>query len=189
MFRESPGEAAKGHHASGLQLRNYRRQIRCTGLRASLESLAAGAVVLRRECRSFASVAAELHAAGLRCRKSRLRPSRDHLPLCLGNHGHDMNHQLVRFRHIGGDEAHAGLLEPCQKVDVTGEPIELGDNELRPVEPTGRDCPRELRTIIARAAFDFRELGGDRRCMTLEEIRDCCALRFETQSRRALPLC
>jgi hypothetical protein len=48
-------------------------------------------------------------------------------------------------------------------VSVTGEPIQLGDHELRAVEAARFDGVRELRAIVvALAALNLGELGRDR---------------------------
>ena len=90
---------------------------------------------------------AKLYATRLRSGEGFLGALGDHLALSLGDDGHDVDRQLVRFRHVGSYEVDASLLQTGEEVNVTGQSIELGDDQRRRGAPRMGDRLRKLRTI------------------------------------------
>jgi hypothetical protein len=79
---------------------------------------------------------AQLNAPGLGGRQRGLGPLGDHPPLGLRYRSHYRDDHLVRLWHIDRDELHARIVQPGQEMRVTGEAVELGDDECCLPTPT-----------------------------------------------------
>ena len=62
---------------------------------------------------------------------------RNHLPIGLGNCGQDMNGESIGHGHVGRDEVRAQFHQIRDVMDVTGQAIELCDEESRLLFPAG----------------------------------------------------
>src|ERR1700733_5361436 len=109
-------------------------------------SLATVSAVLSR--RNVAAETAELLTARLRGGERGLSPGRYHLSFGLRDNRHDTHDHFVRLRHVGGNELDASSLQSDQEVSVTRQPVELRNDELRPVSAAERQRLGELRPII-----------------------------------------
>ena len=83
------------------------------------------------------TITAELYAAPLCSRQRFLGPLRDHPPLFLGDHCHDPAPSADWRRHVGCNEVDASLLQTEQEMGITAQTIDLRDDELRAIDPTG----------------------------------------------------
>jgi hypothetical protein len=73
----------------------------------------------------------------------------------LRHGGQDVDSQLVGEWHVHGHKFDAGLHERRDEGQVTGQAVELGDNELGLVSFAGRQSSRELRALVVLAALNL----------------------------------
>jgi hypothetical protein len=166
--------------AGGLNLVNDRQDVgrksRCIGHMGGAHSLH----------RASGVGGAQLRSASLGGRQGRLGPLRNGFPLVLGNGGEDVDRELVREGHVGGDELHARLHQLRGEGDVAGEPVELGDDQLGPELLAGGERGGELRPVAALAGLDLDELVRERPFPAVEVVGDGLALRLQPEPGRAL---
>jgi hypothetical protein len=65
------------------------------------------------------------------------------------------------MRKIDSHEVHPRLHERGNERDITGKPVELGDDQLCPVNPTKLESFRKPGTIGSLSAFDLRHLRDE----------------------------
>src|SRR5207302_543081 len=85
-------------------------------------------------------------------------PLRNHPGFVFSHRCKDMNGKAVRLREIDGLEFDPGVHEVRNEGDVTGQPIELGNDQGGFMNAASRQSFGELRSIATTAAFDLREL-------------------------------
>jgi diguanylate cyclase (GGDEF)-like protein len=141
----------------------------------------------RGDLADVAAIASELHAPGLGSGQSGLRAGADHVALGLRDDRHDADDHFVRLRHVGGDEADTGLLQPEQEVGVAGEPIELGDNQRGAVHSAETESLGELRAVVVTLpALDLLDLGDELPVAAVEIVLDGLALCLDAETAAAL---
>ena len=96
--------------------------------------------------------AAELHSARPGRAQPRLGAFRDHPALLLRHRSIDIDHESIDARHIARHEIDLALHQTANEMNIAREPIELDNDELRPVLLTGSNCFRQFGSIRAFAA-------------------------------------
>jgi hypothetical protein len=70
-----------------------------------------------------------------------------------------MDGKPIGLRKIDGFKFDARLQEIGDEGDISGEPVQFGNDQGGPMETAGGKCLRKLRTIIFTSAFDFGVFG------------------------------
>ena len=83
------------------------------------------------------------------------------LALVLGNGGEQVDGELVGLGHVGCNEVHAAFHQAGNEMDVAGEPVELGDDELGFLAATCVERRGELGPVVALARLNLGELGDE----------------------------
>jgi len=96
-----------------------------------------------------ALIVAKLLAVGLGGRERGLGAGRDRIALVLGASGEDMNRKLRGRRVVAANKVDLAVHQHCNERQVAAEPIELGDDELRPVLLAGGQRLFQLGPIVA----------------------------------------
>jgi hypothetical protein len=78
--------------------------------------------------------------------------------LMLGHRRQDVQ-RLVGMRIIDRNELKTGIHERCDKGQVSGQPIQLGNDQFGLVFAAGIERPRQFWPVGPLAAFDFDEFG------------------------------
>ena len=73
-----------------------------------------------------------------------------------------MQRQLVCVWVIDRNELNTGIHECCDKGQISGQPIQLGDDQFGLVLATGIESPGQFRPVSPLAAFDFDEFAKAR---------------------------
>jgi hypothetical protein len=125
------------------------------------------------------AVAAELDAASARRGQRGLGPLGNHLGLVLGDGRENVDRQSVRLRKIDGHEIDFAFHEAADEMHIASKTVELGNDELRPVQPARRERRSELRPVRALSGFNLREFADDLPVASVQVIADrlCCASR------------
>lgn len=76
---------------------------------------------------------AELHAAGLGDRERLPGAPGDRLALLLGHECHDPHREIIGFRHVAGEQAHATVPECQQEGGIARESVKLAMTRVAPV--------------------------------------------------------
>src|SRR5207302_8663122 len=105
----------------------------------------------------------------------------------LSDSSHDVDRQLVRFRHIRRHEASAAVLELGEKGEVAAEPVQLCNDQGRAGELASGERLFELRAIVVLAGLDFDKLRQQLPRTAVEEISHGFALRVQAEAAPALP--
>jgi hypothetical protein len=71
----------------------------------------------------------------------------------LGDCGKNVYRETIGLGKVNGNEFNSGLHERRNEVDVTGEPINLGDNEDGAMQSAESEGVCDRRTIISLAAL------------------------------------
>jgi hypothetical protein len=104
----------------------------------------------------------------------------------LGDCGQVMDGEPVRLWKVRGYEIHTRLHQARNEVDVTSEPIELGDDELCSAEPARRERCGKLRPIRPLAGLNLREFGDDAPIAAVKVVANGLLLRFQAEPGTAL---
>ena len=100
----------------------------------------------------------------------------------------DVNGELVGKRHVGGYELHAGFHQGRYEGEISGEPIQLCDNQARLVLPAGFNRHPQLWPIGFLAALDLGELADQLPSPAFEVVGDGLPLRLQPEAALALPV-
>jgi hypothetical protein len=157
----------------------------CAAFRRTFEPSQATLLSHRRQ---IAPVAAKFHAPGLRGLQRFLGPLRDHLPLRLGDQGHDAHDHLVGLGHVGGNKPDAGLLRPEKAMRVAAQPVQLGDDQGGVVKATSGQSLRQLRPVVISPALHLDVLGDQPPRAAVEIVEDGLALRLQSEAGGSLPI-
>ena len=103
-------------------------------------------------------------------------------PFVLGQDGHNPDCEPAGVGHVGGDELDVGLLETEQEMRVAAEPVELGDDQRRPIEPARGHRLFEFGPVRPLAAFDFGMFRDHLPVAAVEVIRDGLPLGVEAET-------
>jgi hypothetical protein len=105
----------------------------------------------------------------------------------LGDSGEDVDRQPVRLREVGRHELNARLHQPRDESDVSGEPIQLCDQQGRAMRAAKSKGALELGPVTAAPALDLEDLGDDT-AATSEVALDRRALSFQAETRPPLSI-
>ena len=112
------------------------------------------------------------------------------LPLCRvalssrrGDGNQDVHRQPIGLRKIDRDEVGAALHQVRDEGDVAGQPIHLGDHELRGVKPAHAQGFLELWPVVALPALDLHELGDEGPGSPVQVVLDRLPLDLNASSR------
>jgi hypothetical protein len=103
----------------------------------------------------------KLHTTRLCSRQSCPGASRYHAAFFIGHHGHNANGEPICSRHIRTNEIDASLFQPEQEMSVATQPVQLGDDQFRPENPTSLESLGQLRPICILAGLDLHKFLGD----------------------------
>ena len=126
---------------------------------------------------------AQLHTSRFSCRECCLGTIADHFPLTLSYSSDDVQHHAIGRGYVAGSDLHTAFQQPADEVDVTGEPIELGDHQRRFVPLGVREGCSELRPVVTLPAL---HLGKGRDWLNCDEGANGSFLRRQSQARSAL---
>ena len=107
--------------------------------------------------------------------------------LVLGHGRQDVDRQPVGLREVAGDELDPALHQVRDEGDVAGQPVELGDQQRRLLQPAGGEGRGELGPVVAPAALDLDELGHEPRRVA-DMVEDRLPLRLQAEAGGALAL-
>lgn len=131
--------------------------------------------------RSDGSHGAELRPSGLCGCEGLFRALADLVAFPFGHRSHDVNHHLVRLRHIAAEELDTALEKVRDDRDASGQPVELGDEEHGLIALAVGQGAFEFGPVLALGALDFL-IRGDERSARLGCVSEHGPLlRFETQ--------
>ena len=105
----------------------------------------------------------------------------------LRHQRHDADGQVVRLRHVAGDEADTRVAERQQEGGVAAETIELGDDERCAGDPRQLQRLLQFGPVVPAAALHLGEAGEDGGAARLGIVLDRPALRREAEPGAALP--
>jgi hypothetical protein len=111
-------------------------------------------------------------------------PLRNHSGFVLSDRSKDMDREPVRLWEIDRLEFDPGVHEVGYKRNVSGQTVELCDNQGGFVNPAGCQGFGELRSVATTAAFDFRELAEGR--YAVQVGLDGLPLRLKPEAATAL---
>ncbi|TWB45492.1 hypothetical protein FBZ90_102450 [Nitrospirillum pindoramense] len=77
---------------------------------------------------------------------------------CYG--GKNMNSQPVGCRHVTGDELNPRFHQVGYEGDVSGQTIQLGDQQGGAMDPAEGQCLQQPRPVILPPAFHFLDLSN-----------------------------
>jgi hypothetical protein len=177
---ELAGDGVEARMAARLHLSNERQDIGRELTRPRLEGVAHAFYCA---CRVGSP---ETRPPRLGRREGRLGALGNRFALMLGHRRQDMQRQLVGVRIIDRNELNAGIHERCDKGQVSGQPIQLGNDQLGFVLAAGLERPHQLRPICPLAALNLNEFGHDFPCTAVEVAPDGLLLGFEAKPAAAL---
>lgn len=128
--------------------------------------------------------APEFLAVCLRGRQRFLGPDGSSFALVLGHGRHDVQRELVGFRHIAGYEIHAALHQVRDKGGIPRQPVQLGDDEGRLMLPAQGEGLEEFRPVGAPAGLHVLERRQD--FPPVGNVPLNCRLGFQPQVGTAL---
>ncbi len=97
----------------------------------------------------------------------------------LGHGSQDMDGKPVGIGHIGGNEVHTAFHQAGNEMDVTGKPVQLGNDERRLEAPAVGQGSFQLGPVfMPLAAFNFVLLADELPTVAVGESLDGAALRF-----------
>lgn len=93
-----------------------------------------------------------------------------------------MHGEAIGLRKVAGDEVDTGFHQGTYEVDVSREPVELGDHQRGVVEATEPEGLRNFGTVIALPALHLDDLLDEPPMTTIQVLVDNLALRLQTQA-------
>ena len=131
---------------------------------------------------------AYLHAAGLGLGQRIFGTPAGQFAFMLRHGGKDVEHQAVRFGHVDGDEVLAALHQRADEGDVTGQPVQVGDQQRGAAPAAFGEGGRQLGPVrVALAALNLRVLR-QQLAATVHEACDVGSLGIKAQAAAALAL-
>ena len=88
---------------------------------------------------------------------------------------------------VDSDELYVRIHQRCDKRQISGEPVELGNHQLGFLFFASREGLHQLQPVIALSALDFRELIDQRPPPAIQVAHDRFALGGEAQTGFSLP--
>ncbi len=167
---------------------NHRRETLCKLVRISGDCLPQRHASLPCPSERGGAVRiAELHASRPGSSQSLLRPPRGSLALLLRHERHDPDGQIVRLRHVAGQEPHPAVPERQQECRVAGEPVELGDNQGGTRQSREVERLLQLRPVRLPPALHLGEPRQNLGAARCGELVDRLSLCLKPQPRLPLP--
>src|SRR5436189_3702359 len=99
-----------------------------------------------------------------------------------------MNHELVGVRVVRSNEIDAAFHQAGDEMDISGKPIELGDDQRRLGLLGGGNGSRELRSIRALPALDLAEVRDQLAVVAGNMPHDRVALGVEAKAAPTLAI-
>ena len=166
----------------GPDIRQHRRQPFREPIRIRTDSRPErrSALSCASQCRRAVGVA-QLHPARLGHCQRLLGAARDRLALGLGDEGHNAHGQIVRLRHVEGQEMHTAVALGQQKRGVASQPVELGDHQRGTRQSRQLDRGHKLRPIEGLVALDFGEARQHLGAFRCRKAVDGVALGFQPE--------
>jgi hypothetical protein len=99
-----------------------------------------------------------------------------------------MHCQLIGLREVNRMKFHARLHEVRDERHVAGEPVKLGNDQGRAMQPAEFQRLSQFGAIAPLTAFNLRQFGHELPLAAIEVVRDGRGLRLQAEAGMSLPL-